>query len=316
MTENDYTSRTEESKSIVSEALKEVFINPKLLNDFISILSRFDFSAQDCLLLAKKLPRATHLAAFKDWNDSGYRVKKGEKSITLLDYDGENGNNLFDISQTNAPIPTKVGNNISFSDKFRALLSTTEFPIASVSKTEYTHGQAAYFDSKSKVIFIDRNASFEEIYPALATELSHSHFWQTLGSRYSREKCDTAAQIAGSVICKKNDIKSNEVTIADSLKNFSPQEVKTVLDNTRLISDQLNENIQYFYKNGKAKHEFPKPPQRREKLNISEEDLIKEPKDSKKSIRSFLQEQKKKKAENKYQPKHIKENTKNKGGKI
>lgn len=315
MTDNGKKDRINNAQEILDSGLKEVFTNQKLLEDFITVMSKFNFSAGDCLIVAKSLPNASHLAAFSEWNDSGFRIKKGEKSITLLDYEGENGKNLFDISQTNATILEKSERDISSLDKIRALLSNAEFPVASVSKPEFTHGQAAYFDSKSKVIFINRNASLEEIYPTLATELAHSDLFKALKNNYSREQCCTAAQLSGSVICKKNGVKANEITFTDNLKNCSPQAAKTVLDNVRLISDKMNNNIQYFYENGKSKHEFPKPPQRREKSDTQENknEGKGEKNDSKKSIRSLLQEQKMKKNKNKYQPQHIKENNKAKG---
>lgn len=335
MTENKstYGERLEESRNIVRNALEEIFINEEIFYGFLDIMSKFDFSAQDCLIVAETMPNASHFGTFSDWQDSGYRINKGEKGLAFIDHEKNKKSFWFDISQTNAPVKKAEEKNLTSGEKFRALLSNNRFPFYSVNKTgkdsetlpvfepeknktDYTHGKAAYFDSKYKVIFRDPTVTFEEIYPALAAEMAHSYLWQALGNRYSHDRCETTAQMASYIICKRNDIEPGEITVTTDLKSVSPEQVKTVLDNVRLVADKIDNNIQYFYKNGKDKFQ---PPPRRIKLDESKEEMPKITKSNeRKSIRDFIQAKKNEyqKSSSKYQPQHFKDDTKTKGGKI
>lgn len=320
-----YGERIEESKNIIFNGFEEIFSNEELLDTFLNVMSKFDFSARDCLLVAEAMPFASNFATFNTWKDIGYRINKGEKGIAFIDYEKNTRKVWFDVSQTNAPQDVFPKEDTRTSrEKLRSLLSNNRFRIIVVNQpdptTNYTHGKPAYFDPEYKVIFIDRTSSFENLYPALATEIAHSYLWQALGNTYNREKYETTAQMAGCVTCKRNNITPNTLHISEEYKELGPYAVKTVLDNVRLVSDKIEDNIEYFYTNGKDKFQRPKPPPRRIKLDESKEEMQKNTKSNgRKSIRDFIKERKSRspKGTDKYQPQHFKDNfNKNKGGKI
>lgn len=322
-----YDERVEESKNIIYNAFENIFRNASLLDRFLNVVSLFDFSAQDCLLIAETMPDASHFGTFSNWQESGYRINKGEKGIAFIDYGKNTKKVWFDISQTDAPEVKKTDEpQHTYREKLRSLLSNNNFYLFSVNDPEhttaYTHGQAVYFNSKNNCMFFDTTVPVKEIYPALATEIAHSYIWQALGDKYNREKCETIAQMASYIICKKNNIEPTPIQIPKDLRELDAEQVKTFLDNVRLIVDRIDENIKYFYENAKDQLEPLKPPPC--KVTLDEDktkfqtDKQQTKTDRHRSIRDYIKGRKNKAQKNAdgYQPQHLKENTKNMGGKI
>lgn len=315
-----YDERVEESKKIIYNALENIFKNASLLDRFLNVVSLFDFSAQDCLLVAEIMPQASHFGTFNDWQDKGYRINKGEKGIAFIDYEKNTKKVWFDVSQTTAPKDIgSVKDTLTYREKMRALLSNNNFHLFVVNETNpntnYTHGKPVFFEPKNNCMFFDLSATSEKLYPALAEEIAHSYLYQALGKNYSREKCETIAQMASYITCKKNSFTPESVHISKDLQESDTYEVKAVLDNVRLAADKIDDNIQYFYENGKDKLERPKPPPRRVTLDENKEEIQKNSKNTnRKSIRNFIKNRKNNSGfgADKHQPKHFKED---KGGK-
>lgn len=255
-------ARIDESKGIISGALSRIFKDLKLFEEFLNVMSKFDYSVRDTLLIADQSPQITQLKTFEEWNSGGQKINKGEKGITLPDRD--NGKNVwFDISQTNAPVPN-IGSEKDRTpkEKLRSLLSNNRVRILTVSKPEHTKGRPAYFDPEYKVIFLDRTAPFEALYPALAEELAHADLYRHNADNYKRADCETVAKMSSYIICKQNNMKPNTVTVSKDLKDLPEEQAETVLDSVKFVSDEIKSNIEYYYANGKDKFERPSKKQK------------------------------------------------------
>lgn len=313
-------ARIYSSRSIVNGGLKEVFKETQLIKDLLDVMSRFDFSAQDCLLVAKIMPNASHFGTFEDWNSQGSRINKGEKGITFLDYDKGEKRVWFDISQTNSKkelIPKK--DNKTPREKLRSLLANNKFRIIAISNNEYTKGKPAYFELENKFILTDCAVDFQTLYPSLTAEIAHSYLWLELRDKYNYSSYDATAKMVSYIICRKNGIEPNGIQITDELCQLTPEQTKVVLDNVRLVSDKIQENIEFYYQNGRDKFERPKPQNKNVVVieNVADPSELLHPKKAKKSVKKLISEKKKLLGidKEKYQPQQFKDNL-NKGGKI
>ena len=121
----EYAKAKQEEKeavyNLIDTAISDIVNNPAEFQKYLDTQARMDrYSAANALLIYKQCPEATQLKDFNGWRDDNIRVKKGAKSISILepvDYtkaDGSTGisNNVkkaFYIVQTNGrrqPAPT------------------------------------------------------------------------------------------------------------------------------------------------------------------------------------------------------------------
>ena len=106
---------------LVDSAVANVVSSPTEFQKFLDTQAHMDrYSAANALLIYKQCPEATQLKDFDGWREENVRIKKGAKSISILepvDYtraDGTQGisynvKKVFDVSQTNGrrkPAPT------------------------------------------------------------------------------------------------------------------------------------------------------------------------------------------------------------------
>ncbi len=289
MTNNEpkssYQDRMEKSNNIIADTLSEIFKQPDLFEAFLDVMSKFNYSACDSLIIAKMIPYASSFMTFDEWNNKGYRIIKDETGYTFPDLD--NGKEVwFDLSQTRkqkdtVPIETAEEEKIkSPEEKMRSLMSNNRFRFLTVSKPDRTNNRPAYFDPENKFIFIDRTATFEELYPALAAEMAHSYLFMKLKDGYSRDKCETIAQMASYIICKKNKVMPDSIQIPKDLQELDTDEVKTLLDHVKSVTDKIENNIKYFYESGKDAFQRPEV-NKTKKTEHSQEQAEKEEKEEK-----------------------------------
>ena len=106
---------------LIDSTAEEISENPDKLKAFLDVQARMDkYSSANALLIYSQLPEATRLKDFAGWGEDNVRVKKGAKSISILEpveytkSDGSQGisynvKKMFDVSQTNGkkqPAPT------------------------------------------------------------------------------------------------------------------------------------------------------------------------------------------------------------------
>lgn len=106
---------------LIDKAISDIVKSPAELQKYLDTQARMDrYSAANALLIYKQCPEATQLKDFDGWRDDNIRIKKGAKSISILEpvnytkADGSTGitynvKKAFDVSQTTGrrqPAPT------------------------------------------------------------------------------------------------------------------------------------------------------------------------------------------------------------------
>lgn len=158
----EYAKAKQEEKEavymLIDTAISDIVNNPAEFQKYLDTQARMDrYSAANALLIYKQCPEATQLKDFNGWRDDDIRVKKGAKSISILDpvdytkADGTTGisynvKKTFDVSQTNGrqqPAPTV---NRDPKNLVSVMLDTS--PINCESSSELPNPDAvAYYDN-------------------------------------------------------------------------------------------------------------------------------------------------------------------------
>ena len=115
-----FKSQLEGLKIGIEDKIKDFLENSKELKEFIAFRRKhfYSYSINNSILIYKQCPKATFVAGFKKWADLGYKVRKGEKGLSILiplikkveDESSENKNRIygfrkgtvFDASQVEA----------------------------------------------------------------------------------------------------------------------------------------------------------------------------------------------------------------------
>ena len=71
---------------LIDDTAKQVVNDPTKFADFLDTQSKFDrYSATNTLLIYAQNPGATQLKDFTDWTKDNVKIKKGTKSISILE---------------------------------------------------------------------------------------------------------------------------------------------------------------------------------------------------------------------------------------
>lgn len=111
-----FKKQMDELKGNIEEKIENFISNSEELKKFISFRRKhfYSYSLNNSLLIYRQMPGATYVAGYKKWQELGYQVKKGSKSISILipmirkNEDDEKkiygfkSGNVFDLSQVEA----------------------------------------------------------------------------------------------------------------------------------------------------------------------------------------------------------------------
>ena len=111
-----FKKQMDELKGNIDEKIQNFISDSEELKKFISFRRQhfYSYSLNNTLLIYRQMPGATFVTGYKKWQELGYQVKKGSKSISILipmirkgkDDDkkiyGFKSGNVFDFSQVEA----------------------------------------------------------------------------------------------------------------------------------------------------------------------------------------------------------------------
>ena len=190
----------EEITKKLEQGVKDLFESDNY-KVFLKTMSKFyNYSFNNCLLIALQMPEATMVAGYKSWQNNFKRqVKKGEKAIKILapiphkfkkEIEKENGTveekevnymsfravPVFDISQTEGeelPEICKVlnGDVEGFSELINKIESVSPVEIA---YEEITSGANGYYRHDTNSIVVDERLSEQQKIKTLIHEIAHS----------------------------------------------------------------------------------------------------------------------------------------------
>ena len=105
----------------IDKKAQEIATNPELFKTYLDVQARFDkYSVGNALLITEQMPNATQIRDYDAWKEAGNYINKNAKGIIILEpgnsytkADGTtsisfNAKKVFDISQTNAPLPSSI----------------------------------------------------------------------------------------------------------------------------------------------------------------------------------------------------------------
>lgn len=253
----------------VNEETLMIAEDPEKFSAYLRIQARFDrYTVTNAILLLHQFPDAQKLKTFEGWKREGASVKRGEKSISILEpysytkADGSMGKGfrikkLFDISQTDvrmSPDPFLTG--VSSRSLLRALLEASS--VESEAADTLDHGKDAVYDQKKQKIYIRRMLEPDDFFRAAAVSIAEARLAEQGGSS-SQEELESKAKAIAFMLCVKYGIDPERIRVkmtgADDQMEI--KEIKAELSEIRNafagIADRADESIRVQRKAGRER---------------------------------------------------------------
>ena len=249
-----------EKKQLEKEALyqqidstaEEISENPDKLKGFLDLQARMDrYSSANALLIYSQLPEATRIKDFTGWGEDNVRVKKGAKSISILEpveytkQDGSTGisykvKKMFDVSQTNGkkqPAPTL---NRDPEEVVAVMIDTSPVEVEVIDEMPQP-GMGAFYKNEDQTLYIQRDfGDSVKLCQNVAQELAFAQLSMESDS-YNRREMGFMAVCVGYMVCKKLGIDTKSFAVNRIPADWKDMDAKTVRSELSQMRSALGE---------------------------------------------------------------------------
>ena len=242
---------------LVDSAVANVVSSPTEFQKFLDTQARMDrYSAANALLIYKQCPEATQLKDFDGWRDDNVRIKKGAKSISILEpvdftrADGTQGvsynvKKVFDVSQTNGKRPSSPTVNRDPQNLIKIMLRTAPVNFESVDNLTDPNA-VAFYDNDRNTLLVKRHVNNSvALFQGVALELGYAEL-STRSESFSRKDMSYQAVCVGYMICKKYGVEAKSFAIdriPAQWKDKEPKEVRAELSKMRTAMSDIHSRV-------------------------------------------------------------------------
>ena len=243
--------------SLLDKTTQELAEVPGSFERYLDTQARMNrYTVSNALLISAQFPEATKLRTFAEWEAEGATIKKGSKSISILEpsefqkNDGSkmvvyNVKKVFDITQTSKENEARVAKSPDLKNLIAVMLDTC--PVTIDLATEIpAQNTAAYFDKDQNTLYVQKeggDASY--VCQCVARELG-----QVEASRnredYDRNNSFAEAVITGYLICRRYGVPTDALDVRKAASVFKGMDAKSVrkeLSRIRSYAYDINNNI-------------------------------------------------------------------------
>lgn len=253
----------------VNEETLMIAEDPEKFSGYLRVQARFNrYTVTNAILLLHQFPDAQKLKTFEGWKRDGASVKRGEKSISILEpysytkADGSMGRGfrikkLFDISQTDlkqSPAPFLSG--VSSRGILRALLEAS--PVESEAVETLDHGKDAVYDQKKQKIYIRRMLDPDDFFRAAAVSIAEAQLAEQ-GVSCGQDELESKTKATAFLLCVKYGIDPERIRVKmpGVTAQIEIKEIKAELSEIRKtfagIADRADESIRVQRKAGRER---------------------------------------------------------------
>ncbi len=237
---------------LIDSTAEDISENPDKLKAFLDVQARMDkYSSANALLIYSQLPEATRLKDFAGWGEDNVRVKKGAKSISILEpveytkSDGSQGisynvKKMFDVSQTNGkkqPAPTL---NRDTDDIIAVMVDTSPVNVELIDEMPQP-GMGAFYKNEDQTLYIQRGFDDSvKLVQNIAQELAFAQL-SIQSDSYSRRDMGFKAVCVGYMVCKKLGVETKSFAVNRIPADWKDMDAKAVRSELSQMRSALGE---------------------------------------------------------------------------
>lgn len=240
-----------EAYAMADDAISKLVDNPEHLMAYLDTQARFDrYSVTNALLITAQNPNAVQLKDYKEWSDTGAQVKRGAKSISILEpvefnrKDGSTGviynvKKVFDVSQTSSHYRQPPTVKRDPTQLVKALLETSNVEYQTAENTP--DDRAAYFDTETSTLYIKEGVGDgTKLFQEVACELAIAEIYFN-SEEFSRVEAQFPAQCASYMICQKYGVDTKGIDVAKTPLHWKAMKNQDIRSELTMARDSLNE---------------------------------------------------------------------------
>ncbi len=261
MSLEDWKAMKDQEKSDIFKLLDQTTLDlaevPGCFLKYLDTQARMNrYTVSNALLISAQMPEATKLRTFSEWEKEEAKIRKGSKSISILEpsefrkADGTssiayNVKKVFDISQTSKAEEAKPYRQKDITRLIAAMLDTC--PVSIDLATEIpVPGTAAYFDKSSNTLYVQKEGgSAEYVCQCVARELGLIE--AALRSPDTDRNANHAdAVITGYLICKRYGVPTDALDAeraSSKYKGMNATDIRKDLTALRSSAGKINDRI-------------------------------------------------------------------------
>ena len=261
MSLEDWKAMKDQERSDVFKLLDQTTLDlaevPGCFLKYLDTQARMNrYTVSNALLISAQMPEATKLRTFSEWEKEDAKIRKGCKSISILEQkkkkkpDGSsaiayNVKKVFDISQTSKAEEAKPYRQKDITKLIAAMLDTC--PVSIDLATEIpVPGTAAYFDKSSNTLYVQKEGGTAEyVCQCVARELGLIE--ATLRSPDAERNANHAdAVITGYLICKRYGVPTEALDAeraSSKYKGMNAKDIRKDLTALRSSAAKINDRI-------------------------------------------------------------------------
>ena len=209
------------------QALK-VIGEPSSYINYLSMLSQFDYTVPNTLLVMAQKHEATLLKDSEHWRKDKHYIKKGEKGIQILEpqgeyerADGSVGTSyavkyVFDVSQINGKI--KINQPfMSTENILRGLTYDTSIHLKN--DDTFLSQQNVLYSPAEKTIYYRSHLSENELVEGMIREFCYAEFDQQY-TNFDRQRDHFIVESSAYILCSKLGVKVHDVNFANEVSQY------------------------------------------------------------------------------------------------
>ncbi len=237
---------------MIDSTAEEISENPDKLKAFLDVQARMDrYSSANALLIYSQLPEATRLKDFTGWGEDNVRVKKGAKSISILEpveytkNDGSTGisynvKKMFDVSQTNGkrqPAPTL---NRDPQELVAVMIDTSPVEVEIVDEMPQPN-MGAFYKNEDQTLYVKRGFGDGVLLcQNITQELAFAQL-SIQSDSYNRREMGFKAVCVGYMVCKKLGIDTKSFAVNRMPSDWKDMDAKAVRSELSQMRSALGE---------------------------------------------------------------------------
>jgi len=237
---------------MIDSTAEEISENPDKLKAFLDVQARMDrYSSANALLIYSQLPEATRLKDFTGWGEDNVRVKKGAKSISILEpveytkNDGSTGisynvKKMFDVSQTNGkrqPAPTL---NRDPQELVAVMIDTSPVEVEIVDEMPQPN-MGAFYKNEDQTLYVKRGFGDGVLLcQNITQELAFAQL-SIQSDSYNRREMGFKAMCVGYMVCKKLGIDTKSFAVNRMPSDWKDMDAKAVRSELSQMRSALGE---------------------------------------------------------------------------
>lgn len=251
----EYAQHKEQERNkayaMADDAISKLVDNPEHLMAYLDTQARFDrYSVTNALLITAQNPNAVQLKDYKEWSDTGVQVKRGAKSISILEpvefnrKDGSTGvtynvKKVFDVSQTSSHYRQPPTVKREPTQLVKALLETSNVEYQTAENTP--DDRAAFFDTETSTLYIKEGVGDgTKLFQEVASQLAIAEIYFN-SEEFSRVEAQFPAQCASYMICQKYGVDTKGIDVAKTPLHWKAMKNQDIRSELTMARDSLNE---------------------------------------------------------------------------